>query len=299
MHANHIRLLVLAVLISLGQLALAQTLQTPSWITLLTAPTQSPASVNTTGNVTTATVPRGQTAVAYFMPEGQQLRLTNQGDSLSIEFKLTFTSTTIGDASTGFRIGLFDSNLSTARPDGTSALDFKNFDGYAINWNPNPVANTPTNNSNLNNLRLRTKVPATSGGELLDSFSQANYSTTPPNVDRGTPEPVRTYFLPNTQYTATYTILKQSNGGLGFTLSISDGGTFSFGNNFTILSPTTDYFDTLAFYSVNTNGSDFNISGVTITAIPEPSTYAACAGAAVLGLAFWRRRRAAAKAAVA
>ena len=33
-----------------------------------------------------------------------------------------------------------------------------------------------------------------------------------------------------------------------------------------------------------------------VTAVPEPSTYAACAGAAVLGLAFWRRRRAAAKA---
>ena len=64
-------------------------------------------------------------------------------------------------------------------------------------------------------------------------------------------------------------------------------------------SPTTYAFDAFAIYSVTTDGSSFAIDNVTITAVPEPSTYAACAGAAVLGLAFWRRRRAAAKAAVA
>jgi hypothetical protein len=60
--------------------------------------------------------------------------------------------------------------------------------------------------------------------------------------------------------------------------------------------PSTRTFDAFAIYSVNTNGSNFAIDNVLITAVPEPSTYAACAGAAVLGLAFWRRRRAAAKA---
>ena len=48
-----------------------------------------------------------------------------------------------------------------------------------------------------------------------------------------------------------------------------------------------------------TISNDTNAGAIVLTAIPEPSTYAACAGAAVLGLAFWRRRRAAAKAAVA
>ena len=73
----------------------------------------------------------------------------------------------------------------------------------------------------------------------------------------------------------------------------------SFSNSLIVSSPSTYAFDAFALYSVSTAGSNFTIDNVTITAVPEPSTYAACAGAAVLGLAFWRRRRAAAKAAVA
>ena len=35
----------------------------------------------------------------------------------------------------------------------------------------------------------------------------------------------------------------------------------------------------------------FSVTATELTAIPEPSTYAAIAGAAMLGLAAWRRRR--------
>lgn len=48
-----------------------------------------------------------------------------------------------------------------------------------------------------------------------------------------------------------------------------------------------------------TTSADFTLNSLTIastSAIPEPSTYAAFAGAGVLGLAFWRRRRSNAKA---
>jgi hypothetical protein len=82
-----------------------------------------------------------------------------------------------------------------------------------------------------------------------------------------------------------------------FSFSLTDTNrTFNFGNSFQVTSPSTYAFDAFAIYSVTTNGSNFVIDTVKITAVPEPSTYAACAGAAVLGLAFWRRRRAAAKA---
>jgi hypothetical protein len=39
-----------------------------------------------------------------------------------------------------------------------------------------------------------------------------------------------------------------------------------------------------------TSGSMF-ADNFSVSAIPEPSTYAAMAGAAALGLAFWRRRK--------
>ncbi len=44
----------------------------------------------------------------------------------------------------------------------------------------------------------------------------------------------------------------------------------------------------------NVDVSIDNLAAVTVTAVPEPGTYAAFAGVAALGLAFWRRRRAAA-----
>lgn len=52
-------------------------------------------------------------------------------------------------------------------------------------------------------------------------------------------------------------------------------------------------------YATTNSGTSWNSGGnllrisVSASAIPEPSTYAACAGVAVLGLAVWRRRRAA------
>lgn len=52
-------------------------------------------------------------------------------------------------------------------------------------------------------------------------------------------------------------------------------------------------FTTLSFTAVyaGTGSSDGIALQVGVTAIPEPSTYAAIAGAAMLGLAVYRRRR--------
>ncbi|WP_225919216.1 PEP-CTERM sorting domain-containing protein [Actomonas aquatica] len=66
---------------------------------------------------------------------------------------------------------------------------------------------------------------------------------------------------------------------------------------FTMGAGTTDGDATLGrfgFYSGGTNVSDFaidNIYASSLSAVPEPSTYAAIFGAAALGLAAWRRRR--------
>jgi len=127
----------------------------------------------------------------------------------------------------------------------------------------------------------------------------------------------------NTPYRLTYSVQGTSDTELRFTLSAT-GGTLSNFNFSTTSNSGSSYFtsvfDAFAFYSLSTSGISFGIDNLVIshtagaaaassgsgstfsafdlggpTVIPEPSTYAACAGAAVLGLAFWRRRRAAAQ----
>lgn len=97
---------------------------------------------------------------------------------------------------------------------------------------------------------------------------------------------------------------------------------WNFGKSYSVISPSDLAFDAFSLYYV---GGSFSIDNLVIThtaaaaaaapsnsgsgfsafdlggptVIPEPSTYAAGTGLAALGLAFWRRRRAAAKAAVA
>ena len=59
---------------------------------------------------------------------------------------------------------------------------------------------------------------------------------------------------------------------------------------FTAVGTTTRLMFTDAQTDLFTN-NQLNIDAVSVSAIPEPSTYAAMAGAAMLGLAVWRRRR--------
>jgi hypothetical protein len=82
---------------------------------------------------------------------------------------------------------------------------------------------------------------------------------------------------------------------LDITESLS-GGAFGSGLSSTTvsdLSPTATTFDYLLFRSATASAIDVKFQNLTVSqtsAVPEPSTYAALAGVAVLGLAFWRRR---------
>ncbi|MFZ9839474.1 MAG: PEP-CTERM sorting domain-containing protein, partial [Opitutaceae bacterium] len=113
-----------------------------------------------------------------------------------------------------------------------------------------------------------------------------------------------------TAYQITYKISRQNplkTNELSFSFSVT-GGSLTAQTPYTMTStvstPPTSLinsdpyqFNAFAIYSL-TGTNDFTLDDISIThtAVPEPSTYAACAGAAVLGLAFWRRRRAAARA---
>ncbi|MEN9812747.1 MAG: hypothetical protein RL479_1433 [Verrucomicrobiota bacterium] len=250
----------------------------------------------------------GRHALTYFTEYGSFQTLGND-KTLQVTFDLSFT--TVGQSPGGFRVGLFDSNGATRPTSANNAsTGFQYYDGYLFSWNPNP-------GSSSNALRLSARTPKSSALDtLLSSTATSTYS-----VVGSSGGPSGQVFQTGTTYQATYTVSRGSGSGLTFEFSVTGGSLVDFSNSFAITSPRTNAFDAFAIYSVSDDlnktpavyGSNYNIDNFIVSyfdtpklganstepAIPEPSTYAACAGAAVLGLAFWRRRRAAAKAAVA
>jgi hypothetical protein len=91
--------------------------------------------------------------------------------------------------------------------------------------------------------------------------------------------------------TATYSV--------GFTISYNSGdGSIDlattlngnpFGSTLNVTSPVATSFDGLMFSQIT--GDAYTLDNVTVTAVPEPSTYALLAGFMTLGLILWRRRR--------
>jgi len=255
-------------------------------------------------------VSAGRHALTYFAPTPQTLA---SGESLQVTFDLSFT--TVGTTSGGFRVGLFDSNGAT-RPTANGVSDaFQNYDGYAFTWTPNP-------GSGSNSLNLRKRL--TDGtNQLLSSITDGtNYSVFNSGNSSSSGSASGQVFQTGTVYAATYSINRGSGNALTIDFNVTGGGAgWNFGKSYSITGPNDLAFDAFAILSVSntapSSGSNFAIDNLRIThtaaapsnsgsgvsafdlggptVIPEPSTYAACAGALVLGLAFWRRRRAAAQ----
>jgi hypothetical protein len=307
MHAQIRWLFLVASVVSPGNLLTGQTLinstldSKPSWLyyfnTSAVSFKDNPYS-NVPDNNYLSVDPQ-QHVVAFFeQTTGSTTGPINisSGSTLQVSFDLYFTAT-LNTAGTGsLRFGLFDSN-GASKP--TNNSSFHPYDGYLVAWNP----------GNLNAVRFwKRNAPTTGSQQLMNStsvYTQEGSDVDSPYV-----------FLPGTSYRANYSVTGGTGGTLTFALTINEGSTLRFSNSVSVPTPTTSVFDTFALYAVS-GGPYLGIDNLLITltaaapsnsssgvnsfdlgggAIPEPSTYAACAGAAVLGLAFWRRRRAAAKA---
>jgi hypothetical protein len=285
MHALRQRLLVLAVALASGKM--------PAQTTTLFSDDLSSISNWVYFNSTSVRVSGGkllvddsQHAIAFFSAPGGGKQTIGANESLKVTFNLSFRDPV--DSATGMRMGLFDSNsatLPTALATLTSANDFKGYDGYMVSWNAKP----PSGN---NTLALRSRTPGASASSMLtDSFPNTFSSSLPATSSL----PFHAFQV-GVDYTVSYTVSRAASAALTISFSVTGGTIPSFTLSSVVGSPSTSEFNAFSLYSTN---SDFSIDNVLIThttPVPEPSTYAACAGAAVLGLAFWRRRRAAAQA---
>jgi hypothetical protein len=253
-------------------------------------------------------VSAGRHALTYFAPSATPQALAS-GETLQVTFDLSFT--TVGTTSGGFRVGLFDSNGATRPTANGVSTTFQGYNGYAFTFTPNPGADS-------NSLNLRKRL--TDGtNQLLNSITDGtNYSIFNSGNSSSSGSASGQVFQTGTVYAATYSISRGSGNALTIDFSVTGGAAgWNFGKSYSIVGPNDLAFDAFAILSVSniapSSGSNFAIDNLRIahiaassgfsafdlggpTVIPEPSTYAACAGAAVLGLAFWRRRRAAAKA---
>lgn len=127
-------------------------------------------------------------------------------------------------------------------------------------------------------------------GTLLETLSGASEPNTTANYSytSGT----STLLSANTTYWWVATVTPSGTPSFNILLTASPSGTngngWSIGNAYTAVQSDTTFS---SFSAVG--GRSFQFSVETTSAIPEPSTYAALAGAAVLGLAVYRRRRSA------
>jgi len=232
----------------------------------------------------------GKQVVTYFAPAGSPITLDTNAE-LVATFKLRFDSVVNDPGS--FRVGLFNSTGTALTPlraivDGDTE-QFKGYQGYLVSWNPAPTAS--------NGLGVRRRTSPTLSSDLMSTTSVYSSALS------GSGSPSGRTFIAGTTYDATFSVGRTSTGvTITFTVSDQTLGTFTRTVSDTTTSKVTS-FDTFGLFSLS-GASDYTISNlefsfngaITTTNVPEPSTYAACAGAAVLGLAFWRRRRAAAKA---
>ena len=232
----------------------------------------------------TGTVGAGSSSwTTYFASEGSEATLANPGDTLSVSWTFTLTGTNATNASQGFRLAFVDtpsgSRLAADGNPGSAA-----YAGYGMFMN---VGQT-FGHANPFNLMERA-APATASALLS---AGASWTSLDDQESSGA-----TGYADATTYLFSMMIVRTASAHLEIDASMSGGSLGGDGvllASFTDTTPNSFAFDTFSLRpssaALSATSFDTTAFSVTLTQVPEPSSCAALAGLASLGVVMARRR---------
>ncbi len=224
----------------------------------------------------------GRHILGYFTDAGSPVAL-GVGEFLRVDFLISFDftsgNTNFALDNNDFRMGAWDSQGARVTEDnhaGTSSSNnnvaFENYTGYIF------AGGLDSSRS----ISLR-KKNAPSDGILIASTGV--YSTL------GSTQSDHTSVAYNTIYAGRLEIERTDTDTVTLAYSLDDGETVFAAISRTDSSDPYVSFDTVGFVLGSNVADGYTLSQVQISVIPEPSLFAALAGAAGLGLVLFRRRR--------
>lgn len=231
-----------------------------------------------TGVLTQNTGTSGRHMVGYFTDAGSPVVLSS-GQSLQVDFIVSFNRATPLGAGNDFRMGVWNSQGARVDADnhnGTSATNsnaaFTGYSGYIFAGGVDASRSISIRKKEAGTDGVL--ISSTSVYSTLDSVSNGTHLTLDPNVDYSGSLSVS---LSGSDVLINYSM------GLGGTTYASLARTDSSSPHFS--------FDTVAFLLGSNVADGFSLKQVEIAVVPEPSTYAALVGLVALGAIALRRRR--------
>lgn len=240
-------------------------------------------SLSATAGSMTIAVPQASAAARHAVAHFGSVSLNNVGDSITLSFNVSFTGITSASTSAvAFRFGLFNNDVAGG------------YNYTADGQDPNTAApgytvrTSPYNSLTQSQTRLGTTQLMTVFG-TTGNTSNYDYSGKIPHI------------LNDSVYAMSLTITLTAVDTVQLGFSIFDTAnqvSTSFSGTSSLLTGTRAYtsFDTIAFSASDSGATgtgidSATISNITLTAIPEPSSYAALLGLTSLGVVACRRSR--------
>jgi hypothetical protein len=199
--------------------------------------------------------------------------LTGSNNTVILSFDISYDSTPTAQ-NNNLHFGLFNNGgtatWKAADSTGSNPGEMRSADGY---W-----FRIATNQGDLG-VNAFMETNQTDNSSALTSNGNSGASSIG-NVNRSGIDDAATYSI---QFTISYNSV---NGSIDLSTTLNGN---PFGSTLNVVSPVATSFDGLMFSQITSDA--YTLDNLTVTAVPEPSSYALLLGFVTLGFILWRRRR--------